>query len=176
MKKRALAKTVSVVFQFMVTAAAGFVITFGTFIYLLTGISLWVADYFGLPETDGVPAYILVLAFIVAVCLAACIVMAPYFMIPEDFSSVSGGEMLQGEIRSGDRAAQEGKNADRLHDVARLQADYKKLFKKKKLTKKALCDLVIPFRDKYGVKDGQALQVARSELSLEQMDKLLKVF
>lgn len=130
MKKRALAKTVSVVFQFMVTAAAGFVITFGTFIYLLTGISLWVPDYFGLPEADGVPAYILVLAFIVAVCLAACIVMAPYFMIPEDFSSVSGGEMLQGEIRSGDRAAQEGKNADRLHDVARLQADYKKLFKK----------------------------------------------
>ena len=41
------------------------------------------------------------------------------------------------------------------------------------MTKKAICDLVIPFRDKYNLTDLQALQIARNELSMSEIAELL---
>lgn len=62
---------------------------------------------------------------------------------------------------------------DLLNDVAVLQTEYQKLIDEQRLSKKAMCDLVIPFRDKYGLKDGQALQIARAELSVAEINELL---
>lgn len=60
-----------------------------------------------------------------------------------------------------------------MYDVANLQAEYRKLVDESRLSKKAMCDLVIPFRDKYRLKDGQALQIARDELSISEINNLL---
>lgn len=62
---------------------------------------------------------------------------------------------------------------DLINDVAVLQTEYQKLVDERRLSKKAMCDLVIPFRDKYGLKDGQALQIAREELSIAEINELL---
>ncbi len=64
-------------------------------------------------------------------------------------------------------------NTDLMKEVGELQTEYQKLVDEKRLTKKAMCDLVIPFRDKYGLKDVQALQIARSELSISEIADLL---
>lgn len=63
--------------------------------------------------------------------------------------------------------------SDLMNDVAVLQTEYQKLIDERKLTKKAMCDLVIPFRDKYGLQDGVALQIARAELSVSEINDLL---
>lgn len=42
------------------------------------------------------------------------------------------------------------------------------------LTKKALCALCIPFRDKYGLTDLQTLRIARKEMDLMEMVDLLQ--
>ena len=60
-----------------------------------------------------------------------------------------------------------------MYDVANLQTEYKKLIDESRLSKKAMCDLVVPFRDKYGLKDLQALQIARAELSISEINDLL---
>lgn len=60
-----------------------------------------------------------------------------------------------------------------LEEIVELQKAYKTLFDSKRLTKKAMCDLVVPFRDKYSLSDSTALRVARGELSLEQIAKLI---
>lgn len=39
-------------------------------------------------------------------------------------------------------------------------------------TKKNMCDLLVPLRDKHGLTDRQVLQVARDELSLEEIAEL----
>lgn len=62
---------------------------------------------------------------------------------------------------------------DLMNDAAVLQKEYQKLIDEQRLTKKEMCDLVIPFRDKYGLKDGQALQIARNELSVSEINDLL---
>lgn len=41
-------------------------------------------------------------------------------------------------------------------------------------TKKAMCDLCVPFRDKYDLTDLQTLQIARKEMSLSEMVTLLE--
>ena len=51
-------------------------------------------------------------------------------------------------------------------EVAKLQEAYKSLVASKKLTKKAICDLCVPFRDKAGITDSQTLQIARGELNI----------
>lgn len=63
--------------------------------------------------------------------------------------------------------------SDLMNDVAVLQTEYQKLIDERKLTKKAMCDLVIPFRDKYGLQDSLALQIARAELSVSEINDLL---
>lgn len=60
-----------------------------------------------------------------------------------------------------------------MKEVGELQNNYTNLVHIGKLTKKAMCDLVIPFRDKYNLTDLQALQIARNELSLLEMYDLL---
>lgn len=56
-----------------------------------------------------------------------------------------------------------------LRDAVKLEEDYKKLFNQKRLTKKAMCDLCIPFRDKYGLTDLQTLRIARSEVTTREI-------
>ena len=54
-------------------------------------------------------------------------------------------------------------------EASKLQDDYQELIDKKKLTKKAMCDLCVPFRDKYGLTDLQTLRIARREMDLSEM-------
>lgn len=56
-----------------------------------------------------------------------------------------------------------------LRDAAKLEEDYQKLLDEKRLTKKAMCDICIPFRDKYGLADSQTLRIARSEVTLREI-------
>ena len=42
------------------------------------------------------------------------------------------------------------------------------------MTKKAMCDLVIPFRDKYRLTDIDALSIARNEKSFSEVAKILE--
>lgn len=60
-----------------------------------------------------------------------------------------------------------------LREVGNLQSSYQKLCRSNKLNKKTICNLVIPFRDKYNLTDMQALQIARSELSVAEIADLL---
>lgn len=61
-----------------------------------------------------------------------------------------------------------------MREVGELQEKYKNLIKRKNLTKKSMCELVIPFRDKYKLTDLQALQIARGELSILEISNLTK--
>lgn len=66
------------------------------------------------------------------------------------------------------------KRVSMLSEIGDLQDSYKKLLNEGKLTKKAMCDLVVPFRDKYHLTDLQALQIAREELSVKEISDILK--
>ena len=59
-------------------------------------------------------------------------------------------------------------------EIGELQEEYEKLIKSKKLTKKAMCDLCIPFRDKYSLSDLQTLQIARKELDIPEIIALFE--
>lgn len=61
-----------------------------------------------------------------------------------------------------------------MKDIGELQTNYKKLINTNKLTKRAMCNLVIPFRDKYGLTDLQALQIARNELTISEINEFIK--
>lgn len=61
-----------------------------------------------------------------------------------------------------------------MHEIAELQEAYQKPIDENRLTKKAMCNLCIPFRDKYGLKDSQALRIARREMDLSEMADLLE--
>ena len=54
-----------------------------------------------------------------------------------------------------------------VNDISNLQSKWEELINNECLTKKTMCDLCIPFRDKYKLKDNQVLQIARNEVSLE---------
>ena len=54
-----------------------------------------------------------------------------------------------------------------------LQEKYQDLIDSKKVNKKNICDLCIPFRDRYNLTDLQTLRIARKELDLSEMVKLL---
>ena len=60
-----------------------------------------------------------------------------------------------------------------LKDAAILQKKYRELVNSNRLSKRALCDLCVPFRDKYNLSDVHTLQIARNELSLSRMISLL---
>ena len=63
---------------------------------------------------------------------------------------------------------------DIIKDIARLQKSYDNLVLSKKLTKKAMCDLVIPFRDEYWLTDKEALMIARSEANVDEIVCILE--
>lgn len=54
-------------------------------------------------------------------------------------------------------------------EASELQENYQDLIDNKKLTKKAMCDLCVPFRDKYKLTDLQTLRIARKEMDLSEM-------
>lgn len=62
-----------------------------------------------------------------------------------------------------------------LREIGNLQKSYQELYRNNKLTKKAICNLVIPFRDKYNLTDLQALQITRNELSVAEIADLLSL-
>lgn len=62
-----------------------------------------------------------------------------------------------------------------LREAAVMQEEYQRLTAEKKLSKKAICALCVPFRDKYGLTDLQTLRIAREEMSLMAMLQLLDV-
>lgn len=57
-------------------------------------------------------------------------------------------------------------------EASELQGKYQELIDNKQLTKKAMCDLCIPFRDKYHLTDLQTLRIARKEMELSEMVEL----
>ncbi|MBQ7391610.1 MAG: hypothetical protein IJV73_02895 [Clostridia bacterium] len=63
-------------------------------------------------------------------------------------------------------------NSDFFKEASELQDNYQKLIDEKKLTKKAMCDLCVPFRDKYGLTALQTLRIARREMDLSEMVNL----
>lgn len=63
---------------------------------------------------------------------------------------------------------------DAIREAATMQEEYQRLVDNRKLTKKAMCELCIPFRDKYGLTDLQTLRIARREMDLMEMVDLLK--
>lgn len=58
-------------------------------------------------------------------------------------------------------------------EVGKIQDEYENLIATKTLTKKAMCDLIVPFRDKYKLTDRQALSIVRQELSITEICELL---
>lgn len=60
-----------------------------------------------------------------------------------------------------------------IKDIAKLQEKWQKLIDNDNLTKKTMCDLCIPFRDKYKLKDSQVLQIARKEVNIDIINKWL---
>lgn len=63
---------------------------------------------------------------------------------------------------------------DAMREAAVMQEEYQRLVDDQRLTKKALCALCIPFRDKYGLTDLQTLRIARKEMDLMEMVDLLQ--
>ena len=59
-------------------------------------------------------------------------------------------------------------------EIAELQENYQRLIDKKQLTKKAMCDLCVPFRDKYKLTDLQTLRIARKEMEISEMVALFE--
>ena len=61
-------------------------------------------------------------------------------------------------------------NTDKLFkQIAEMQRQYQNLIDTKSLTKKALCDLCVPFRDEYGLTDLQTLRIARKEMDIAEI-------
>lgn len=66
-------------------------------------------------------------------------------------------------------------NTDKLFkQIAEMQKQYQNLIDTKSLTKKALCDLCVPFRDKYGLTDLQTLMIARKEVGIPEIIDLFE--
>ncbi len=68
----------------------------------------------------------------------------------------------------------ESAESNLLEEVLEIQKGYQALIENKQFTKKAVCNLVTPFRDKYRLTDLQALRIARNELSVSEIVSLLK--
>lgn len=58
--------------------------------------------------------------------------------------------------------------------IAEMQKQYQNLIDTKSLTKKAMCDLCVPFRDKYGLTDLQTLMIARKEMGIPEIIDLFE--
>lgn len=63
---------------------------------------------------------------------------------------------------------------DAMRDAAVMQKEYQRLVDTRKLSKKDMCELCVPFRDKYGLTDLQTLRIARGDMDLMEMVELLQ--
>lgn len=61
-----------------------------------------------------------------------------------------------------------------MREVANLQESYRILIDENRLTKKSMCNLCIPFRNKYHLTDKQTLMIARNEMTLAEVCDLLE--
>lgn len=61
-----------------------------------------------------------------------------------------------------------------IEDIATVQCKYKDLCDSDKLTKNALCELCIPFRDKYHLTDWQTLCIVRGDASADDIIDILR--
>lgn len=59
-----------------------------------------------------------------------------------------------------------------MREAAKLQYEYTKLMRRQKITKRAICDLCVPFRDKYHLKDATVLGIARKEKDLSDIIRI----
>lgn len=59
-----------------------------------------------------------------------------------------------------------------VEDIVELQENYNELVETKTLSKRKLCELCIPFRDKFGLTDIETLRIARNEITLKEIEKL----
>ncbi len=59
-----------------------------------------------------------------------------------------------------------------IKEAAIMQEEYQHLIDENRPSKKAMCALCVPFRDKYGLSDLQTLRIARKEMSLMEMLQL----
>lgn len=71
------------------------------------------------------------------------------------------------------REKTEKSKMEAIREAANLQKEYQKLIDNKKLSKKAICELCVPFRDKYKLTDLQVLRIARKEMELSEIVDLL---
>lgn len=71
------------------------------------------------------------------------------------------------------RKKDEKNRMEEIREAANLQKEYQKLIDNKKLSKKAICELCVPFRDKYELTDLQVLRIARKEMELSEIVDLL---
>lgn len=59
-------------------------------------------------------------------------------------------------------------------EVAKLQEDWVALKESGKMTIGAIRDLVTPFRDRYGLTDMVALEIAKGNMSLSEMVRVME--
>lgn len=57
----------------------------------------------------------------------------------------------------------------KIETIIEIRNQYKKWGIETPMTKKALCELMIPLRDKYHLTDREVLGIARNEFSIEEM-------
>ncbi len=62
-----------------------------------------------------------------------------------------------------------------MEDIGKLQKEWEKLIESNCMTKKAICDLCIPFRDKYKLNDKQTLMIARQKTDLQDICEWLNL-
>ncbi len=62
---------------------------------------------------------------------------------------------------------------NKIRMIATMQYEYAELIANRKLSKKAMCDLCCPVRDALSLTDVQTLQIARKEISLYDIIKIL---
>lgn len=63
-----------------------------------------------------------------------------------------------------------------IKDIAELQAGYAQLTRTSSLSKKAMCELCVPFREKTGLPDSKVLAIARKEMDLEKILDICPVY
>ena len=62
----------------------------------------------------------------------------------------------------------------KIKDIVDLQESYEELVKTKTLSKRKLCELCIPFRDRFGLTDIEVLRIARNEITLKEIQELIE--
>lgn len=62
----------------------------------------------------------------------------------------------------------------KIKDIVNLQESYEELVKTKTLSKRKLCELCIPFRNRFGLTDIEVLRIARNEVALKEIQELIE--